>query len=96
MDAIAYLTSALVEPDPLTALSLAEWDRLIRYARSSGLLARVQVLLDERDLIDRVPSPVIPHLTAARTVADHERRILSWEVNRIERALAGVNGVASC
>ena len=92
MDAIAYLTSALVEPDSLTALSLAEWDRLIRYARSSGLLARVQVLLDERDLIDRVPSPVIPHLTAARTVADHERRSLSWEVNRIERALAGVDG----
>ena len=41
---------------------------------------------------DRVRGPVIPHLTAARTVADHERRILSWEVNRIERALAGVNG----
>lgn len=92
MDAIPYLTSALVEPDSLTALSLAEWDRLIRYARSSGLLARVHVLLDERYLIDRVPSPVVPHLTAARTVADHERRILRWEVNRIERALADVDG----
>jgi hypothetical protein len=78
----------------LTGLSLAEWDRLIRQARSSGLLARLQALLDERCLIDSVPSPVVAHLTAARTVADHERRILTWEVNRIERALAGIT--ATC
>jgi len=91
---IPYLTSALVEPNSLTALSLAGWDRLIRCARSAGLLARVHVLLDERSLVDRVPGPMVPHLTAARTVADHERRILSWKVNRIERALAGVD--ATC
>jgi Uncharacterised nucleotidyltransferase len=92
VDGFAQLASALLKPESLMTLSLTEWDRLIRYARLSGLLARLQVLLDERNLIDRVPSPVIPHLTAARTVADHERRSLSWEVNRIERALAGVNG----
>src|SRR6266550_6456419 len=92
VDGFDHLARALLKPESLMTLSLTEWDRLIRCARSSGLLARVQVLLDERDLIDRVRGPVIPHLTAARTVADHERRILSWEVNRIERALAGVNG----
>src|SRR5947207_8933030 len=91
VDGFDHLARALLKPESLMTLSLTEWDRLIRCARSSGLLARVQVLLDERDLIDRVPSPVIPHLTAARTVADHERRSLSWEGNRIDRALAAVD-----
>lgn len=40
----------------------------------------------------RIPSQVVPHLTAARAVADHEQRSLSWEVNRITRALGTVGG----
>lgn len=92
MDTLAELTRGLAAPESLTTLSVAEWDRLIRHARSSGLLARLHVSLNDRGLIDRISSQVVCHLTAARTVADHEWRILNWEVNRIERALGGIDG----
>jgi hypothetical protein len=83
----AYLTRALARPSTLKQLTLPEWDILIRSARSLGLLARLHALLEAEGAIAEIPRPIVPHLVAARAVADHERRVLSWELNRLERAL---------
>jgi Uncharacterised nucleotidyltransferase len=85
------LRRALIAPDRLDALQLHEWDRLLPEARAAGLLARIDVLLNERGMFDGIPDPVKPHLIAARRIADNERCAIRWEVNRIAHALAGVD-----
>jgi Uncharacterised nucleotidyltransferase len=82
------LRQALVAPEILGNLQLSEWDGLLPEARSAGLLARLDVLLNERRLFKGVPDPVKPHLIAARRVASNEDAIVRWEVNRIAHALA--------
>jgi hypothetical protein len=81
------LRQALVAPEILGNLQLSEWDGLLPEALSAGLLARLDVLLNERGLFKGVPDPVKPHLIAARRVANNEDSIIRWEVNRIARAL---------
>lgn len=87
MNPLSCLGRALNEPATLTTLSLADWDILIAYARSAALLARLDALLEAEGLISKIPIQVLPHLEAAGIVADQERRVLNWEVNRIQRAL---------
>jgi hypothetical protein len=82
------LRQALVAPEILGNLQLSEWDSLLPDAWSAGLLARLDVLLNERGLFKGVPDQVKPHLIAARRVANSEDSTIRWEVNRIARALA--------
>ena len=78
---------ALTQPQALAELSGSQWDRLIQSARRLGLLARIQVLLAERGLLDAVAAQPRMHLESARIVAENEQRIMRWEVSRIQRAL---------
>lgn len=84
------IKSALTQPQELLELSESQWDGLILTARRLGLLARIQVLLDERGLLGRIPTQPKMHLESARIIADNERRIMSWEINRIERTLGSL------
>jgi hypothetical protein len=81
------LRQALVAPEILGNLQLSEWDRLLPEAQSAGLLARLDVLINERGLFRSLPDPVKPHLIAARRVASSDDSIVRWEVNRIAHAL---------
>jgi hypothetical protein len=84
------LRRGLIEPSVLASLTLSDWNYLVPEARAAGLLARLDALLEEHALFDRIPAPVVPHLIAARRIADHEHRTISWEVNRIGRALTRI------
>ena len=86
------LRQALVTPEILGELSLAEWDQLLPQARAAGLLARLDILLRERRLSDKIPPQTIPHFIAARRIAQNEHCAMRWEVNRIARALRGIDG----
>jgi len=81
---------ALTQPQTLAQISASQWDRLLQSARRLGLLARIQALLAEHDLLDAVPDQPRMHLESARIVADNEQRIMRWEVSRIQRALRGL------
>jgi hypothetical protein len=85
------LRQALLLSESLTALTSTDWDLLIPQARRAALLARLETLLSERGLLDRVPKPVRTHLESARIVAENEDRVMRWEINRIQRALAGID-----
>ncbi len=87
MSSTATLLRALSEPASLTRLSLSEWDDLICVARFAGLLARLHAILVAQGSLACIPPQAATHLAAAGTLADHEQRILVWEVNRIERTL---------
>jgi hypothetical protein len=72
----------------MAALDLTAWDRLLPQAARAGLLARLAVLADALGITDRLPPPVRPHLSAARTLAERQRRAVAWEARKLDEALA--------
>jgi Uncharacterised nucleotidyltransferase len=84
------ILQALRQPDALTSLSLADWDLLLRQARNSNLLAHLHALLEERGLIEQVPSQPREHLESSRVIAERHTHAVQWEVTLIRKALAKV------
>ncbi|PWB48897.1 MAG: hypothetical protein C3F18_11175 [Nitrosomonadales bacterium] len=79
---------AFRQPGALTALSLADWDLLLRQARRSNLLARLYALLDERGLLEQVPQKPRQHLEWAHAIADRHLQAVQREVGLIRKAVA--------
>jgi hypothetical protein len=85
------LTQRLIRPESLISCELPQWDVVIRKAKRAGLLARIQCLLADRNLLASVPKQPRMHLESARIVAQNEQRIMRWEISRIQKALARVD-----
>ncbi len=79
---------ALQDSEILPTLSLSEWDLLIRQAQRAGVLARLAIQLDARNLLDAVPAAPRSHLLAERALAEKHERDVRWEVRCIQAALA--------
>lgn len=84
----SHLRAVLREPARMTELSLADWDRLLPQAAAAGLQARLAVLADDLGITAALPPAVQPHLTAARTLAERQRRAVAWEARKLDAALA--------
>ncbi len=82
------LTQVLIAPESISALTLRDWDLLIRQARHANLMGRLASTISERQLLDQVPEPPRSHLAAALAVAQRQMLAVQWEVNRIQHALA--------
>lgn len=67
---------------------MADWDMLVRQARSAGLLARVRHALDRHKLINCIPNVARWHFDAAATLAEKQQLAVRWEVAQIRQALA--------
>ena len=80
----------LRNPDALFRFSIADWDVLVRQARSAGLLARVRHVLCQHNLIEAIPAEARWHFDAAATLADKQQLAVRWEVEKIREALAGL------
>ncbi len=85
------LLAALSRPETLAGLDLAGWDTLLRQARRTRLVARIDALARRAGVFDAFPARVRANLAGARMVAADHRRMLRWEMNRIARALAGID-----
>jgi hypothetical protein len=83
----SLLLEALRHPDIGLSASPAEWDLLLRQARYAGVLARLCLHLQERDLLDELSPKVYEWLKAARVVAEAQERTLRWEVSRLQCVL---------
>lgn len=81
---------AFRQPERLSTFGLAEWDLLLRQAASANLLASLAVMVEERGLIDRIPSQACEHITWAQTLVRRHRRAVEWEARQIEAALAEI------
>ena len=81
------VSRALRNPRALAAWSLAQWEDLVRQARSANLLSRLAVLLDDEGLEHRVPEAPRAHLDAARVVARAQEEAVRREVAYIRKAL---------
>jgi hypothetical protein len=79
------LVRLLVEPDAAGRLSAEGWDGIVRVARRSGLLGRLAVRLEDRDV--EVPGEVRRHLESEWRIAAAHHGNVRWEVRRIVEAL---------
>jgi Uncharacterised nucleotidyltransferase len=85
------LVRALMEPSQLSNYGSLQWETLIRQGKRNGLLGRIQVLMKEHQSFTGVPSRVLAHLESARIIAENEQRVMRWEIDRISRALEGID-----
>ena len=83
----SLLARALREPEQLTHWKLADWDLLVRQARSANLLARLAVILEERSLMYRVPIGPAAHLEGALVLASAQEEAVRREVRLLVKAL---------
>jgi hypothetical protein len=82
------LLRVLIRPAGMLELTDAEWDQLLPRARAGRLLGRLAAEATARDISARLPLKAQHHFRAAAAVATHHLRMVRWELNRIERALA--------
>ena len=85
------LLGALTAPGELPGLPLADWDLLLRVARRTRLLGRIEADLAAAGLLGAVPERAGHHLRAARNVVAHRHTLTTWEIDRILWGLEGVD-----
>lgn len=85
------LVNLLQKPEGFAALTLGQWDLVIRQARSAGVLARICYLLDDLGMLETVPEQPRRHLESVRIMASKHARDVRWEVICVQRALAGLS-----
>ncbi|MDD5389499.1 MAG: nucleotidyltransferase family protein [Gallionellaceae bacterium] len=81
---------ALREPTVMAGFDAETWDRVVRQARTSGLLGRLGALAS--GFSERLPEAVWQHLEAALTLAEQQRRAVHWELRQLGRALERTEG----
>lgn len=86
--AFLHLLDCLRTPERSLACDDAAWDRLIRLARATNLLARLAVDLEARALLARVPPAPRQHLLAARALERRQAQAVEFEIEALTTALA--------
>jgi hypothetical protein len=90
-NATERLVRVLLDPSSALALSVRDWNDLILTARDAGLLARVAVELQQRNLFDKAPAKAQSLMHAVCISAASSQTAVRFEVNRVARALALVD-----
>lgn len=88
---VDLLTGFVARGDPLTRLSPAEWEHLLRQARQTKLIARLAYKAIDQGWFDQIPAGPRQHLEAARRLCAWQHDAVRWEIECIERALAGID-----
>ncbi len=82
------LSCTLRVPDTITHFSMSDWDRLVRQARATGLLARLAHRFRLHGLSDAIPLVARWHFDAAETLANKQQIAVRWELQQLRAALA--------
>jgi len=84
---VALLLELLVSPARVASLSLADWDIVVRAARSARLLGVVRARVDPGTGLESVPPRVRAHLEGAWNVAAYRRQMVLREMHAVARVL---------
>lgn len=86
-----WLLEVMRNPAVLEGAPLQAWDRLLRLARASNLLARLAMDIASSNPPVNVPAAVTPHLLAAQRLAEHQQVAVERECRHLQEALAGLD-----
>jgi hypothetical protein len=84
---LPLLVRLLRDPSLATGLAAADWDLALRQATSTNLTPALLALLEEHDLLARVPAQPRAHLEWVRALAQRHRQAVRFEVECIQEAL---------
>lgn len=84
---VSLLVDALTTPSIVASLGSAQWDELIRLARTADVLGRLEARIQSEGLVAEVPLPVRRHLNAARLLARRQQDELAYEVSILSSVL---------
>lgn len=85
------LIAILRDPDEMLGLSALQWTELMRRTRRNGLIGRIAVYARERSLTEKLPAAVQRQIASADVIVGSNHRMLLWELDRIKRALFGID-----
>ena len=85
-----HLLQVWQDPGRLVALTLREWDLMLRQADSADLTASLLYLVQQHDLLEQIPAPARAKLEWVRPHAQRHRQAVAFEVGKIGAALRGV------
>lgn len=81
------LVEALADPARIVNFHDEDWDLVIRQGRAAGMLATVHYLLDDLEILDRVPDRPRIQLEVTRRIAARHREVTFWEVHELYRLM---------
>ncbi|HYX64408.1 MAG TPA: nucleotidyltransferase family protein [Burkholderiales bacterium] len=82
------VVQALRNPPSVLSWTAWQWEMLVRQAYSADLLSRIAALLEELQLLERVPTAPRARLIAAQRLAQAQAQEVHREVSQIMKALA--------
>ena len=85
------LLHALLEPASTQSLALHEWNALLQLARFNNLAARLAAALEASGVLGGAPAKARQQLRAAAIAAESAQTAIRFEVNRVLRALQGLD-----
>ena len=85
-----FLIPVLRDGEAATRLSPRAWEQLLKEARAPMLIAHLALQSRDQGWNDRIPTQPRRHLEAARRSCVSQQQMVRWEVDHIERALAGL------
>lgn len=80
------LLNALMDPASAVALSIPDWDLLLRLARQTGLLGFLTIALDRHELMAVIPVRAANQLRSGLREAQVSQQQARWELNRVHWA----------
>lgn len=86
------LVRVLLRPALADALSLSDWDLLLRQARRANLAGTLAVRLAAPGPLERLPAPVRPHLDSALLLSRRQVQMLGREVDLLMATLDELPG----
>lgn len=87
----ALLVDLINFPEQAQKLKEAEWDLVLRMARSAQLLGRLSIQMEKLGFYPKLTEKVVDHLIAAQALVEQRQRMLLWEINRLQRCLMEID-----
>lgn len=87
----SLIAQALVAPERVVGMTLAEWDTLIPQGVNTSLLASLWSAIERSGLSEEVPPAVKRHLVSEFRVFEKQRRGLVYEVKWLLKALGEID-----
>ncbi|WP_305908395.1 nucleotidyltransferase family protein [Methylomarinum sp. Ch1-1] len=91
LNAQKLLLAALTRPESCGQLKPKEWEQLIRCARPAKLVAALGSKFAQTGLRQTMPRQALDNFYAAQKLVEYRQRLAMWELNRIAKALAGLD-----
>ncbi len=85
------LLLAFNSPNSLAKLSMQEWELLIRMVRANKLLASLAAKIALTCPNMTIPAKVTENFQAAQQLVDYRKKLVIWELNRLNRTLVELN-----